>query len=107
MTFKEKFKGVIQELDKIELEDDFTRDKLWDKEVKIVTEDINEAIKYFKTECTGREFVKLSEIFDQVMEVIPSKEFIDTLYFLAEKYPEETKDYNIMSFIKSAESYLN
>lgn len=35
-----------------------------------------------------------------------SEEFIRELKALAEKYPEETEKYNVMSFIKSAEEVV-
>ena len=106
MNFKEKFKNIIKELDSLEINNDFKHEELWKKEVQVVTEDINETINYLKTECTKDEFVWLSEIFSDVMQVVPSKEFIDELYVMAKKYPDVTKEYNIMSFIDEASQYL-
>lgn len=106
MSFKEKFKNIIQELNAIDINDDFKREELWKKEIKIVTEDINETIKYLKNECTSEEFVLLSEIFREIIEICPSKEFVDELYNLAKKYPEDTKKYNVMNFIEEVDNYL-
>ena len=106
MSFKEEFKKVIQELNSMDNNDDFKHEELWKKEVKIITENMDETIKYLKTDCTADEFSWLSEIFREIVETCPSKEFVDELYKLAEKYPEETKKYNIISFIDEAAGYL-
>lgn len=106
MNFKEKFKSVIKELESLEINDDFKHEELLKKEIQIVTEDIDETIKYLKSECTKEEFTWLSEIFREIVEICPSREFVDELYNLAKKYPEETKKYNVMSFIEEAEQYL-
>lgn len=107
MTFSEKFKEIIKELKSINPNDDFKHEELLDKEINIVTEDMNETINYLKTNCTAEEYVWLSEIFIDIVEKSPSREFIDELYNLAKKYPEETKEYNIMSFIKEADNYIS
>ncbi len=106
MKFSEKFKNIIQELKAIDINDSYKHEQLWKKEVEIVTEDINETIKYLKTDCTADEFSWLSEIFREIVEICPSQVFVDELYKLAEKYPEETKEYNIISFIDEAAGYL-
>ncbi len=80
MDFKEKFKNVIKELKELDVNNDFTHNELWKKELKIVTEDINETINYLKAECTADEFSWLSEIFKEIVEICPSQEFVDELY---------------------------
>ena len=106
MSFKEEFKNSIGELKKIDSNDNYKHEELWKNELDIVTKNINETIEYLQAECTEDEFSWLSEIFVKIVEKCPSKEFIDVLYKLAEKYPEETKKYNIMSFIEEAAKYL-
>ena len=74
------------------------------KEISLLTADMDETIRFLDTECTGDEYVWLSEVFDDVAEITQSRRFIEALYRLADKYPEETKEYNILSFIESAEA---
>ena len=76
----------------------------WKKEIALLTADMDETIRFLDTECTADEFAWLSEVFDDVAEITQSKQFIDALYRLADKYPEETKAENILSFIESAEA---
>ncbi len=107
MTFNEEFKKVIKEISELDINNDYEHEMLCKKELEIVTKDISSTINYLKTECTAAEFSWLSEIFEEIVEICPSQEFVDELYKLSEKYPEETKEYNIMSFIDEAARYLN
>ena len=43
---------------------------------------------------------------NSIAEKTHSKEFVLALYKTADKYPEETKKYNILDFIKSAECII-
>ena len=106
MNFREEFKKVIEDIKKLDVNNDYEHEKLCKKELEIVTKDISVTINYLKTECTADEFSWLSEIFRDIVEKCPSQEFVDELYKLAEKYPEETKEYNVMSFIDEAAGYL-
>ena len=68
-----------------------------------MSKDINDTIEYFENNCTATEFSWLSEVFEDVAQRTRSKEFVETLRRVAEKYPEETKLYSIEEFIESAE----
>lgn len=104
MSFKEEFKSIIKELELMHPEEDSS--KLWKEEVELLTRDMKESIDYLRNECTASEFSWMSEVFSDIMKENPSKEFIEVLYELAKKYPEETEKYNILSFIEEAEMYL-
>ena len=58
--------------------------------VDIVCDDMDGTIRFLRTECTADEFSWLSEVFDAIASMVPRKDFFDALWFLAEKYPEET-----------------
>ncbi|MBR6090277.1 MAG: hypothetical protein IKP86_10115 [Anaerolineaceae bacterium] len=76
----------------------------WKRTAALLTMDMNETLRYLDQECTADEFSWISEVFDEVIDVTQSKRFIEALRRLAVKYPEETKEYNIISFIDSAEA---
>ena len=82
-------------------------EECWQEETSILTEDISKTINFLDHECTADEFSWLSEIFDRVAEKTQSQEFIDCLYRVAQKFPEECATYNIMSFIADAENRLH
>ena len=71
----------------------------------VFSADIDKTIAFLNG-CTADEFSWLSEIFDSIAEKTHSKEFVLALYKTADKYPEETKKYNILDFIKSAECII-
>ncbi len=98
----EKFREIIRKRADIDDESYVEVEKCWEEMVDIFSSNINETI-LFINKCTEDEFSWLSEIFDRIAEKTHSKEFIITLYKVAEKYPEETEKYNIVDFIKSAE----
>lgn len=108
---KFKLKEVLDEriklLDETQDEWDYGLKECWKKEVDILTKNMNETLSYLDNECTEDEYGWLSEIFDDVVKKDPSKEFVDALYRLAEKYPKETKRSNIMPFIEDAGRYVD
>lgn len=59
-------------------------------------------MEFLKYECTANEYIYLSEIIEDIAAESESPELIQTYADLAKKYPEETKDYNMWSFINSA-----
>lgn len=102
-----KIRGVIEK--RIQTDDEWKDavNKCWQEETAILTEDIQKTVSFLDNECTADEFSWLSEIFILVAEKTKSREFIDCLYRVAQKFPEECATYNIMSFIKEAESHLD
>ena len=67
---------------------------------------MSETVHYLENDCLADEFVWISEVFDEVAKRTQSHEFISALRKLAVKYPEETKEYNIISFIDWAEDEI-
>lgn len=79
--------------------------RCWEREVELLTRDISETIAFFES-CSAEEFVMLSEVFDDVSERVQSREFIECLYRIAVKFPEETEKYHIILCIRFAEEVL-
>ena len=71
-----------------------------------MTEDINESIAFLDNDCTADQFSWLSEVFDEIAETSQSQAFIEALKRTAAKYPDETEQYNLMSFIETAEGAI-
>lgn len=107
MFNKEKFKELALEREHTDW--DYKIQKIWNEMKAMILENdtsFSEFIDYMKTEMTGDEYGTLSEISDEIAVEMPSYEFIDAYKFLAEKYPEETKKWNIISFISDAEEIV-
>ena len=76
-------------------------------EIEILSRNIDNTIAYLETDCTADEFSWLSEVFDDVAKKTQSRAFVDCLYRVAKKYPEECKKYNIDRVIQYTELILH
>ena len=85
---------------------DYGIDQNHNKLIALLTEDINKSIDFLENDCTADQFSWISEVFDEIAEITQSHAFIEALKKLSVKYPEETKKYNILSFIESAEGAI-
>jgi len=102
-----KIRASIEKRIQTDDEWDEAVEKCWQEEAAILAEDMEKTINFLDHECTADEFSWLSEIFDLVAEKTKNRDFIDCLYRVAQKFPEECATYNIISFIKDAESHLD
>ena len=99
------FKEMINKRMSIDDENSKEVEKCWIEMTDVFSADIDKTIAFLNG-CTADEFSWLSEIFDSIAEKTHSNEFVLALYKTADKYPEETKKYNILDFIKSAECII-
>ena len=102
----DKMEQIYKERDELEIEDYINARKVCAKEIDTLCEDMDDTIRYLNEECPGYGFVWISEVMEDVAERTQSLEFVETLYKLAEKYPEETKEYNIMTFVNGSRDCL-
>lgn len=102
----EKVKALIKERESIHPEDYITIEKFWEKASTEFAKDIKALIEFMLNECTADEFSWILEFSEEIVEKTQSKEFIDCLYKVAEKYPEETKKYNIIENIEFVKQKL-
>lgn len=82
-------------------------EQCWEEETEILSRNIDDTIDFLDNECTADEFSWLSEVFDDVAERTQSREFVDCLYRIADKYHEELSDTHIVENLKYAEYVLN
>ena len=88
------------------MDDWLKTEETWKKEIEILCENMDETVRYLKEECTAAGFSWISEVMEDVAERTQSLEFVEALYQVAKKYPEEVKKYNIMSFIDGSKDTL-
>ena len=107
---KERINPILEERERFWTEGqdawDYGIEQNHKKLIALMTEDINKSIEFLDKDCTADQFSWLSEVFDEIAEITKSQEFIAALKRLAVKYPEETEEYNILSFIESAECII-
>lgn len=102
MNFAEKYRELLQERidtpsEGLTFKEPFIKDA-----ISLFSKNIPEAIEFLKNDCTEDEYSWISEIIEDIAAESESMELIQTYASLADKYPEETKDYNVKSFINSA-----
>ena len=101
-----KFREVIKQREETDDEWTYGVEQCWRKEIEILTEDIPSTINYLKNDCTDEEYSWISEVIDDVVEKVPSKELVQCYKDLMIKFPEECAKYNIAGSIESAEEIL-
>ena len=103
---KDRIIPILEEREATHDEWDYGVEQCHKKLISLFTENIDESIKFLDNDCTADQFSWLSEVFEEIAEITQSHAFIDALKRLAVKFPEETKTYNLLSFIESAESMI-
>ncbi len=101
MQFNE-FQAIIQKRATIDDENYYEVEKCWNEMAAVFSADITKTIQFLGV-CTADEFSWLSEVFENIAEKTHSKEFVLTLRKTAEKFPVETRQYNILDFIEAAD----
>lgn len=104
--FVKTFKELIKIRETTHEEDYIKLNELRENFASFLAFHIEETVEYLNTECTETEFVVLSEFYHTTAEKSQSKEFVETLEKLSEKYPETTKNYNLLFFIDWARSCI-
>lgn len=106
-----KFKEIIRERCRsaAECRDEwsFGIEKCWSQEIEMLSEDVDATISFLQNECTAEEFSWISEIIDNLVEQTRSRELVQAYKNLADKFPEECRESNILEPVKFAENVLN
>lgn len=103
---KDRIAPIIEERKNTNDEWDYGVQQCHKRLIALMTEDINESIAFLDNDCTADQFSWLSEVFDEIAETSQSQAFIEALKRTAAKYPDETEQYNLMSFIETAEGAI-
>ncbi len=100
------FREVIKQREETDNEWDYGIEQCWKKEIEILSEDIPSTIEFLKNECTADEYSWISEVIDDVVDKVPSKELVQCYTELMAKFPEECQKYNIKGVIEICEGIL-
>lgn len=63
----------------LDVNDDYGIEESWKELTKILSESVNDTIRFFSDECSDEELFWLSEVFSDVSEIVQSKQFVQTL----------------------------
>ncbi|MCY7501638.1 MULTISPECIES: hypothetical protein [Bacillus] len=101
MDIENALRTVLDKRKKLDLNDDYGIQKSWDEIIEILGENEERTLEYLDR-CSKEDLYWISEVFEDISEVLQSKELIKCLRKLDEKYPEleMTQDIDL------AESYI-
>ncbi|MDQ0815834.1 hypothetical protein QF033_000412 [Bacillus pumilus] len=101
MDIENALKIVLDKRKKLDLNDDYGIQKSWDEIIEILGENEERTLEYLDR-CSKEDLYWISEVFEDISEILQSKELIKCLRKLDEKYPEleMTQDIDL------AESYI-
>ncbi|WP_345806977.1 hypothetical protein [Bacillus pumilus] len=101
MDIENALRIVLDKRKKLDLNDDYGIQKSWDEIIEILGENEERTLEYLDR-CSKEDLYWISEVFEDISEVLQSKELIKCLRKLDEKYPEleMTQDIDL------AESYI-
>lgn len=86
---------------------DYGVEQCWKTVLALMAGNHDEVVDFIENECTADEFSLLSEIYSDIIDVLPSGKIIDALRKTAGKYPDESKKYNLHYCIDMAEGHLD
>ena len=98
-------KGIAQR-SSVDDEWEYGVQQSWSNILAIISENLEDTVCFIEHNCTGDELSWLSEVFNEIIDIFPTKRIIDALRKAAEKYPAEVKKYHINSCIDEAEGHL-
>ncbi|CAL8895795.1 hypothetical protein ACQKEX_16760 [Bacillus pumilus] len=101
MDIENALRIVLDKRKKLDLNDDYGIQKSWDEIIEILGKNEERTLEYLDR-CSKEDLYWISEVFEDISEVLQSKELIKCLRKLDEKYPEleMTQDIDL------AESYI-
>lgn len=101
MNIENKMEVILNERKKLNLNDDYGIENSWNEIIEVLSENEKKTIRYLKN-CNKEDLYYISEVFEDLAEIMQSKELINCLRKLDKKFPEleMTNDIDI------AESYI-
>lgn len=76
-------------------------------EIELLSRNLQDTIQFLDNDCTAEQLIWISEVFEEISAKFQSWDFIDALYRCTDKYPEESKRYNIKDCIEFAIGVLD
>ncbi|MBQ5735494.1 MAG: hypothetical protein IIV51_08975 [Lachnospiraceae bacterium] len=102
----EKLRKAIANRAATDDEWDYGVQQSWKEILSIISESLDDIVDFVENDCTADEFSWLSEIYNEIIDVFPSKRIITALRKTASKYPDEVKKFNLDYCIDEAEGHL-
>lgn len=82
-------------------------DPWWDKEIAVVTGDLQAAMEFIDTECSDEELYWLGEVFDDIMDKTRSSDFLACLRRRVQRVENPEWKTELQENIRDAAEYLD
>ena len=103
----ESIRNAIEKRAAISDEWDYGIRQSWKVVLSTMSESFGDTINFIENDCTADELSWLSEIFNEIVDMFPSKMLIAAFKKAASKYPAEVEKYNLNYCINEAEEHLD
>src|SRR5699024_5345815 len=87
MDIDKKMNVILNKTKSLNLNDDYGIQKSWNQIIEVLVENERNTIKYLEN-CSKSDVYWISEVFEDIAEILQSKELIHCFKKLEEKYPE-------------------
>ncbi|ASS72390.1 hypothetical protein [Bacillus atrophaeus] len=101
MNLEDKMKFILNKRKKLNLNDDYGIQKSWEEIIEVLSKNEENTLSYLEN-CNKEDLYWINEVFEDLAESLHSKELINCLRKLDEKYP----DLEMTNDIDKAESYI-
>ena len=103
---KEKFEELISKRISLELNDDFALMEIWKEEVLLISENMEATIEYILNSCSDEHLYWMSEVFEDIVKVTQSIEFIDAIKKRQESMTDKEYADDVKKEIEYSLNYL-
>lgn len=83
MNIENKMEVILNKRKKLNLNDDYGIEKSWNEIIEVLSENEEKTIRYLEN-CSKEDLYYISEVFEDITEIIQSKELINCLRKLDE-----------------------
>lgn len=84
----------------------YDADQSFETALELLSEDDEASARFLTEDCTAEEYVCIAEILEDIIEAMPSREFLQAYKKLMKKFPGEAAEGNISEKIEMAEEVL-
>ena len=93
-SFRKEFEEILKERKNHHLNDNYRIEKSWLRMTTFLSKDINKTIEFLHT-ASEDEVLWVSEVFEDIAEIVKSKGYIECLENLDRKYPTANLSYSV------------
>lgn len=107
---REELADILKERIRISVETqdnwDYGIEQCWQKEIELLSRNMDDTILFLENDCGDEEFLWLSEVFEEVAKRTQNRAFVDCLNRIVLKYPDICREYHIDLIVQYADGAI-